>query len=65
MSNNMREYGFYWVRIDDEWSVGEWIDRNEWYVIGCEYPWEDPGLLGGSPNLDEIGPRIANFILGP
>jgi hypothetical protein len=59
-----REEGFYWVRIIDEWTIGEWCDNN-WWVVGCDSSWRGPGLRRRErprdPELDEIGPRIESY----
>ena len=30
-----REYGFYWIYLDDRWIVAEWED-GDWHVPGRE-----------------------------
>jgi hypothetical protein len=56
-----RESGFYWVRVGDEWTVGEWTD-GRWYIVGDECSWGEPGseerMTGESGKLAEIGPLI-------
>ena len=50
--------GFYWVRIGEHWTVGQWAD-GRWYVVGDEVHWNSPGSEGrASDKLDEIGPLI-------
>jgi hypothetical protein len=31
----MRDKGFYWVRIYDEWTVAEWVG-DRWFLCGNE-----------------------------
>jgi hypothetical protein len=51
----MREAGYYWVRWQDEWLVGEWTNYTKGYwvsVIGwIDQPYNDRVF-------DEIGPRL-------
>jgi hypothetical protein len=48
----MRESGFYWVKIHEHWSIGEFFDDTEhWLIIGDDCAWSDQ-------HLDAIGDKI-------
>lgn len=52
--NNNREDGYYWVKINDEWTIGEYkFNENGycWNLIGTDESFNDS-------NLEKIGPRI-------
>lgn len=47
-----REDGFYWVKLDGEWEVGEYKSRRDfWFICGYE-----PELRDN--DFDEIGEQI-------
>lgn len=51
----VREKGFYWVKLNGVWTIGEFFQENEsWYLIGSEECFYDG-------NLDLIGERITDI----
>ncbi|RTK97526.1 MAG: hypothetical protein EKK64_01180 [Neisseriaceae bacterium] len=50
-----REDGYYWVKINDEWTIGEYHFREEnlpcWLLIGTDEGFSDE-------DLETVGPAI-------
>jgi hypothetical protein len=51
--STMREEGFYWVKIDGDWTVGEYAGESfaPWTVIGSDESFEEA-------KLELIGDRL-------
>ena len=44
--------GFYWVRNDNEWTVGHWdTGYRMWWLVGSDEAWP-------SQMIDDIGPAL-------
>ena len=50
-----REDGFYWIRIGEEWTVGEWTSIPRWTSGGC---WTLLGTEEERDDADEVGAKI-------
>ena len=52
MTPEIRKNGFYWVKINSEWTIGEFrADTNAWTLIGTDESFSDE-------DLETVGPAI-------
>ena len=49
--NENRQSGFYWAYFHDYWTIGEYFEKDEWLIIGCEQTYKSQFFI-------EIGERI-------
>lgn len=61
----MRESGYYWVKYNKKWIVGEW-DGKYWSLTGSDEIFqEEGGLFDNLPSniIKEVGEKIERRIL--
>jgi hypothetical protein len=51
----MREPGYYWILLYDEWQPARWSPEDGWEGIGTDVPLDQPG---DEDDIKAIGPKL-------